>query len=242
MKEPKFDDKKKERYEDVKRQRGNNKLFCHICKGDTKQEFLFEQTELTEPKEVIFFDDKGERKDSGWTIEARVWKVSQCLGCEKINLNVFMRHSPYEYDVLIHHFPTKDFRNFPTWITYLNKEFTELVCEIYHSLNAGNKKLPLMGARTLLDMFILEKIGDVGTFKYKLKKLVEKEYITNSSRELLEVALEYGNATIHRGYNPNDNEINDVLDIIENILYSEALKNKTKSTQETTPFKKQKKG
>lgn len=229
--------------EDVKRldavaaDRQNDKLFCHLCKGTTKQKFLFEQVELTEPKEVVFFDEKGVRKKSGWMIDGRVWKISQCLGCEKLNLNVFIRQSPFDYDQLIHHFPSKDFRPFPMWITYLNKDYTEIVSEIYSSLNIGNKRLPIMGARTLLDMFILDKIGDVGSFKAKLKKLVDEKYITDTSRELLEVALEYGNATIHRGYQPNENEIHDILDIIENLLYTEALKLKTEKTKKNIPSK-----
>lgn len=230
--------------EDVKRldaveaDRQKDKLFCHVCKGTTKQKFVFEQGELTEPNEIVFFDEKGVRqKNSGWTIEGRIWKISQCLGCEKLNLNVFIRQSPFDYDHPIHHFPPKNFRPFPMWITYLNKEYTEIVSEIYTSLNIGNKRLPLMGARTLLDMFILDKIGDAGNFKAKLKKLVDEKYITEASRYLLEIALEYGNAAIHRGYQPNENEMHDILDIIENLLYTEALKFKTEETKNNLPTK-----
>ena len=149
-----------------------------------------------------------------------------------------MRHSPFEDDVLIHHFPTKDFRPFPMWVTHLNKDFTELFAEIYLSLNSGSTRLPLMGARTLLDMFMIKKIGDAGTFKNKLQKLVDEKYISNSARDLLEVALEYGHATIHRGYQPSKDEINGVFDIIENILQTEALTSKTKNLKKIIPQKK----
>jgi len=226
-----------EQIKEVDARRKNNKFFCHHCKVETKQRVLFEKGEITTP-EIVLFDENGKRKDSVWTIEARIWKISECMGCEKINLNVFMRCSPFEDDVLIHHFPTKDFRPFPMWITHLNRDSTELLSEIYLSLNAGNIRLPLMGARTLLDLFIVDKIGDVGSFKNKLQKLVDEKYITNSSRELLELALEYGNATIHRGYKPKKEEINDVLDIIENILHAEALTDKTKELKRSAPKKK----
>jgi hypothetical protein len=214
--------------EEVEERRRNAKVFCYHCNRETKQATLFEKGELAGPTELVIFNEGGKRENSLWTIEGRIWKLFQCQGCENINLNVFMRHSPFEDDVLIHHFPAKDFRPFPMWATHLNREFTELFCEIYLSLNAGSTRLPLMGARTLLDMFIVEKIGDQGSFKNKLQKLVDQKYISDSSRELLEVALEYGHATIHRGYQPNKDEINGVLDIIENILHSEALKAKTK--------------
>jgi len=231
------DPKAIERIKEVDDRRKNNKTFCHHCKVETKQRVMFEKGEIITP-EVVLFDEHGKRKESVWTIEARIWKISECMGCEKINLNVFMRHSPFEDDVLIHHFPTKDFRPFPIWITHLNKDFTELLSEIYLSLNVGNIRLPLMGARTLLDMFIVDKIGDTGTFKNKLQKLVDEKYISNSSRELLDLALEYGNATIHRGYQPTKEEINGVLDIIENILHSEALTDKTKELRKSVPKKK----
>jgi len=228
------DPKAIDRLNEVDNRRKNNKIFCHHCKVETKQTVLFEKGEIITP-EVVLFDEQGKRKESVWTIEARIWKISECMGCEEINLNVYMRHSPFEDDTLIHHFPTKDFRPFPMWITHLNKDFTELLSEIYFSLNAGNIRLPLMGARTLLDMFIVDKIGDTGTFKNKLQKLVDEKYITNSSRELLDLALEYGNATIHRGYQPTKEEINGVLDIIENILHAEALTDKTKELRKSVP-------
>ncbi len=165
----------------VKAKRESNKFFCYYCKTETKQKILFEKGELIFPNETVIFDEStGKKKQSFWTIDGQIWKVSECQGCEKINLNVYRRHSPFENDVLIHQFPTKDFRPFPRWITHINRDFTELLCEIYLSLNTGSIRLPLMGARTLLDMFICDKIGDVGTFKNKLQKLVDEKYISKS--------------------------------------------------------------
>ena len=36
--------------------------------------------------------------------------------------------------------------------------------EIYNSLDVDTRALPLMGARAMLDMVIVDKIGDIGTF------------------------------------------------------------------------------
>lgn len=219
----------------VEDRRVNGKIFCYQCKGETHQKTLFENVELLPPIEIVAFDEHGQRKGSAWTIEARVWNISQCQGCERINLNVYARHSPAEDDFPIHHFPTKDFRPFPTWATYLNRNYLELICEIHQSLSAGSVRLPLMGARTLLDLFIVEKIGDAGTFKVKLQKLVDGNYISSSSKDLLEIALEYGHAAIHRNYQANKDELNGVLDIIENLLQTEALKDKTKDLKKNIP-------
>lgn len=228
-----------ERAEQVKAKRESNKFFCYHCKAETKQKLLFEKGEVIFPIEVVIFDESsGKKIQSVWTIEGQIWKISECLGCEKINLNVYRRHSPFEDDILIHQFPTKDIRPFPNWITHINRDFTELLCEIYMSLNAGNNRLPLMGARSLLDMFICEKIGDTGTFKEKIQRLVDENYISKSSQGLLELALEYGHAAIHRNYHPTKDEINGVLDIIENILHTEALTDKTKDLRDSVPVRK----
>lgn len=224
--------------EEVQKRRESRRIFCYQCNGETKQEVLFEKSELIPPKELIFFDENGKRQDSGWTIEAQIWKVTECKGCERINLNVYSRTNPAVDDMQIHHFPTKDFRSFPMWSTHLNRNYVELFAEIYHSLNSGSIRLPLMGARTLLDMYIVEKIGDIGTFKQKLEKLVNEKHISESSKELLEIALEFGNATIHRGYVPIKEDLNNVLDIIENILHSEVLSTKSEVFKASAPKRK----
>lgn len=220
---------------DVKDRRANSKIFCYKCKGETHQKTLFEKGEVTPPTEIVAFDEQGQRQGSAWTIEARIWRFTQCLGCEMINLNVYSRYNPAEDDVPIHHFPTKDFRPFPAWATHLKRDYLELICEIYQSLNIGGIRLPLMGARTLLDLYIVEKIGDVGSFAKKLQRLVDDKYISSSSKDLLDIALEYGHAAIHRNYQPDKEEINGVLDIIENLLHTEALTAKSQDLKKNAP-------
>ena len=126
---------------EVQERRDNKKIFCYNCKNETKQKVLFNNGELVFPNEIVFFDDKGERTGNGWTIDGWIWKIYQCQGCERMNLIVYRRISPYEDDMPIHHFPTKEFRPFPIWITHLNKDFTEIFSEIYSSLNSGNLQI-----------------------------------------------------------------------------------------------------
>ncbi|MEY3498427.1 MAG: hypothetical protein RL308_96 [Bacteroidota bacterium] len=42
------------RIQEVDERRMNRKIFCYQCKGDTKQDILFEKVELIYPKELIF--------------------------------------------------------------------------------------------------------------------------------------------------------------------------------------------
>lgn len=84
------------------------------------------------------------------------------------------------------------------------------------ALQANSGRLAMMGARALIDMTILDQIGDAGSFKQKLDVLEEDGFISSKNREILEAALEVGNAASHRGYCPPDIHINQVVDIVEN--------------------------
>ena len=75
-----------------------------------------------------------------------------------------------------------------------------------------------MGARTLVDMAFLDKIGDAGTFKDKLKALEEQGFIGHRNREVLTAALDAGHAAAHRGHKYSTDQVNQVMDIVENLL------------------------
>jgi len=56
-----------------------------------------------------------------------------------------------------------------------------------------------MGARTLVDMAISDKVGDVGTFDHKLQALEDGGFISKLNRGVLDAALDAGNATAKPG-------------------------------------------
>lgn len=76
----------------------------------------------------------------------------------------------------------------------------------------------MMGARTLVDMAVLDKVGDAGNFQQKLQALEDKGFIGQRNREVLAAALDAGNASAHRGHEFNADEVNQVMDIVENLL------------------------
>jgi len=77
--------------------------------------------------------------------------------------------------------------------------------EIYAALHADSRSLALMGARTLVDMAILDKIGDAGSFQKKLELMEQKGFVARENRQFLSAALDAGNAAAHRGYNQAQN-------------------------------------
>lgn len=79
-----------------------------------------------------------------------------------------------------------------------------------------------MGARTLIGIFALDKIGDTGTFQEKLKALVKEGYLVHKQQDLLNTALDAGNAAAHRAYRPSAETLNHVIDVVENLIHSYA--------------------
>ena len=212
-------------------------VYCYNCKCDTEQEMMFRDSTI-DIGEIIGFSKEGVKGPNFFTIVAHIFEVTKCCGCKKFNLNVYERSTPDpKNDRLIHRYPNSKVREFPKWITNLNLKYIELFSEIYRSLNQGSITLPIIGSRTLLDMYIVEKIGDIGNFKQKIEKLLLEGFITKSQKDFLSIALEYGNAAAHRGYKAEVEEINKVLDIIETLFREEALKIETNSLKKSIPRK-----
>ena len=106
----------------------------------------------------------------------------------------------------------------PEMAIQITAQIRKLLEEIYRSIDAENVRLPMMGARSLVDMMVLEKIGDVGTFREKLVELEKGGFISPRNREALYAALEVGNAAAHRGHAAKESEVHDVMDIVETML------------------------
>jgi hypothetical protein len=109
-------------------------------------------------------------------------------------------------------------RRLPEWRDKLPPEQKVLLEEIYRSLDAENLTLPMMGTRALVDMLMLEKVGDSGGFREKLKKFESAGYVSAKGREVLDVVLDLGSAAAHRGHASSGSEVQSVIDIVEDIL------------------------
>jgi hypothetical protein len=111
-----------------------------------------------------------------------------------------------------------------------------LLGEIYRALDADNRALPMMGARALVDMVMVDKVGDVGEFGTKLKRLREEGFISSKNQEILDIALDAGSAAAHRGFAPKESDVHVVMDIVENLLQSVYVFDKTaREIKKATP-------
>jgi hypothetical protein len=151
--------------------------------------------------------------DIWWTT---TFDVLQCCGCREVMLRRIYTFSEYD-ESNVRYFPPRVSRHSPNWAQSLPEELKLLLDEIYRALDADNHRLPLMGARALLDMVMVDKVGDVGGFGQKLKELEKAGYVSSKNREILESALDAGHAAAHRGH-ATPTTVNIVMDIVENML------------------------
>jgi Domain of unknown function (DUF4145) len=202
-------------------------VHCNNCLHKTKHFLVAEHSQdITEPSGY-------EEYDVWWHIKHTLFA---CCGCESVTLRRKYMFSEWD-EPEITFYPPQVSRRLPDWHDELPSEIQELLSEIYTALHSNSRRLALMGARTVIDMFVLDRIGDVGTFKQKLQALVNEGYLGNQQRDILNVALEAGNAAAHRGYKPSSEVLSHVIDVVESLVQSYALEKASESIKEKIPHR-----
>jgi len=185
----------------------NERIFCNGCMKKTRHLLLFHHME------------EGGDEEFSWNHDHQ---VLQCQGCENITFRIDHTDSEsYSEDGLWHsytYYPPPVSRRKPVWFDELPSDIRLVMEEVYVALQAGSRYLATVGARTVLDLLITDKIGDVGTFKDKIAKLETDKHITHPEAELIEAVTEAGNASAHRGFRPDATSLNHVMDILEAVL------------------------
>ena len=124
----------------------------------------------------------------------------------------------------------------PDWYERLPDNVRALLDEVYLGLSNGMRALPSMGLRTTIDMVCVDLVGDVGNFADKLKALRSHGHVSDREKAILEIAINVGSASAHRGHNPSMEDINSLLDICEHLLKGVyVLPTASRVLQKTTP-------
>jgi hypothetical protein len=206
------------------------RIHCNKCGHETKHLTLL--TRKQEGSDDVDFDGYHQHTISWVTF----YDVFECCGCEDVSLRRRFHFSEWERDELeTNYYPPRISRNFPKWKDELPRDIERLLEEVYVALHADSRVLAMMGARTLIDMVILDKVGDVGSFKKKLSELQSAGYLSDKNRLTLEAALEVGNAASHRGHRPTSKHVYTVMDIVENLMQSTILQSDTDDLKKATP-------
>jgi len=186
---------------------GMTRAPCRNCLRETNHEVVATRVQKDETEistgQLIWWKD--------------TYEMLQCAGCGAASLRHthFFSEDP-ESDVA--YYPPPVSRPPPMWRGKLPPHVRSLLQEVYSSLHADSRRLAVMGARTLVDMMLLEKVGDVGSFRDKLAQLETLGFVGTRSREFLAAALDAGSAAAHRGFEPEKEQLGHVMDIVENLL------------------------
>ncbi len=203
------------------------KSFCNRCKNMNKHIVRYKKVE-----------HESEEIDEGFSVEwAYTYYLLECSGCEELS---FCKETFWPNEsVDMEFYPPRVSRSKPIWFDQLPEEYQEILSEIYSVLHMDNRRLAMMGARCVIDLFITRKVGDQGRFDLGMKMLEAKGYISNKNAIFLKAAVEIGHASAHRGHKPTITNVNSVIDIVENLLQQgEVLSNSAKLLKKSTPRRK----
>lgn len=205
------------------------RIHCNKCGHETKHLLLVTRSQYGSAP----YD---ENCDISWET---VYDVFECCGCEEVTLRRRFYFSEWNSgDVEIIYYPPRIGRLLPPWKDSLPDDVAALLEEVYTALQADSRRLVMMGARTLIDMIMLNEIGDVGSFAEKLKKLETEGFLSAKNSEVLNAALDVGHAASHRGYCPSGKHVQIVMDIVENLLQATILQKVADDLKKATPQRK----
>lgn len=203
---------------------------CNKCLAETRHDVIAERVQH-ESEEV---------QDNGITFDWETrFTMLECRGCGTVSARREVACADLGHR-WVEHLPPAISRPLPRWRSDLPDEFSDLIIETYTALHADSRRLALMGARSLVDLFMIKTIGDIGGFKAKMKELVGKGYLANKHKPILDAALDAGHAATHRAHNPSKDDVNTVFDIVENLLQFLVLEEKTQGLKTRTPKREKK--
>lgn len=186
--------------------------YCNRCVGETSQKVLC--SDLIEDNNEEYY-------------AYAVHELLKCKGCGSVKLLVRSgegnRVTPDGDNIEdLQSYPANRLRRRPEWIwrfgSGLPNRYQTLLEEIYSALDVNALTLAAMGARTIVDMFALDKVGDIGGFDKKLSELEKKGFISKPDRKYLGVVVDAGSAASHRGGKVTIDQIQHMMDAIEHLL------------------------
>ena len=205
------------------------KAHCNECLHETKHFVIAER--VISGKEPADPYDPYCKDEIRWST---TYTMLECCGCENVSLRREFYFSELD-EIEEEFYPPQISRMMPKWHEQLPEEWQDLLKEVYAALHADSRRLALMGARALVDMYMTVQLGDIGGFAQKIKQLDDNGLISKPNKAFLEAALEAGHAAAHRGHKPKINEVNQVIDIVENLLQSHVLTKVGESLKAKTP-------
>lgn len=242
---------------------------CWNCQHETPQNRLFFRI-FPRPVEGFIKDSNTGQATSIWSISIDAYQFCECKKCtapilhidtyamdkfdqnnienqqkELILLNNKINDIGYcdEHEYKSIAYPNFNFEAMENrkWSFNLPEEDMLLFFEVISAWDKGFFILALSGIRTIIDRYVVKKVGDVGNFKTKLNKMLEDKHINQKQFELLNTVIDAGNAASHRGFRPEKEMLDNFLHVVEDLISLEYKTLKFIQYQKDIPLRIQRK-
>ena len=167
------------------------------------------------------------------------WLILECRGCEHVFVQTVGTNSE-DYDFYykedgseavmpvetVRYWPALSKRTKPEWVTdhgieaVDEKSLGEAMLELYGALDNDLRMLAAIGIRTAYDI-ASELLGadPALTFAEKLDHLVSSGRIGITDKERLGTMVDAGSASAHRGWRPEADQLNMIMDVLEHFVH-----------------------
>jgi hypothetical protein len=179
-----------------------------------------------------------ETYDYGNVQEWTTWYILVCRGCEHAFVQTVSTFSEdYEYyeeddgstgtrlAETITYWPALSKRKWPDWMSRHGMDADNIrvldavMLELYGALDNDLRMLAAIGIRTAYDIASeLLGIDPSLSFDKKLDSLVTLGHIGILDKVRLEMIVEAGHASAHRGWTPKPDELNTMMDVLEHFV------------------------
>jgi hypothetical protein len=166
------------------------------------------------------------------------YRILQCRGCQSVyfqtdavcseNADIDVNPSTGEDEWILNHTitywsaPASSIRQRPDWfdqLLFVDHELYSFMGDIYMALNNELCVLCAIGIRTSFDRASqLLGVDPKKNFRDKLCELVQCGKIGSDEQETLNILTDAGSAAAHRGWKPEPEQLNAMMDIIETFL------------------------
>lgn len=126
------------------------------------------------------------------------------------------------------YFPPTVTRRKPLWcrdilpfVSTVINDLNPLFEEVYSAHASGAFALAVMGIRALTEKIMVEQVEDQGTFAKTVDAFFAAGFIAPIQQHPFKsVLIEAGHAAMHRSFQPNHNDVETLLDLVEGLVES----------------------
>jgi Domain of unknown function (DUF4145) len=183
--------------------KGIKRCFCNLCGRETDHD-------------VVWQDVRTKESSSEELFEIELLGL-QCRGCKECTILKREREIAtvgLAQGLIETYEPPRLWRRAPDWLSSLQS-----LNEIYSATNVMQVRLLSMGVRSALD-HVMDKIlgADMGSFSAKLNEMVKRGHLTSTQKDNLEIVIDAGSASAHRGFKPSQDLLDEMLAVMESII------------------------